>query len=252
MIFAASPPYHGTLTGFFVAADDFCYKLPRGMPLREGALIEPLAVGVHMARQAYISPGMSVVIFGAGPVGLLCEAVARVYGATEVVSVDVIPAKLAMAKEFAATQVYESQAIPPQENASNLLRSTGLSTSGADVVIDASGAASSIQTALYVLRKGGTFVQGGMGKSDIMFPIMALCMKEINVRGSFRYGSGDYRLAMSMVTSGQVDVKKLITGVVSFQRAEEAIKMVKGGKVIKVLIAGPNETVPDEEELKLK
>ena len=53
-----------------------------------------------------------------------------------------------------------------------------------------------------------------------------------------------------MVASGQVEVKKLITGVVSFRRAEEAIKMVRGGRVIKVLIAGPNETVPGDEELK--
>lgn len=250
MIFAASPPHHGTLTGFFVAADDFCYKLPPGMPLREGALIEPLAVAVHIVRQACVAPGMSVVVFGAGPVGLLCAAVARIYGATDVVSVDIIPAKLAVAKEFAATQVYESQAVPPRENAATLLRSTGMKASGVDVVIDASGAASSIQTGLHVVRKGGTFVQGGMGKSDIMFPIMELCMKEVNVRGSFRYGSGDYKLALGMVASGQVQVKKLITGVVSFRRAEEAIKMVRGGRVIKVLIAGPNETVLDEEELK--
>lgn len=249
VVFAASPPHHGTLTGFFVAADDFCYKLPLDMPLREGALVEPLAVAVHIVRQACVSPGMSVVVFGAGPVGLLCAAVSRVYGATEVVSVDILPPKLDKAKEFAATRVYLSQPVSPQENAASLLRNTGLSASGADVVIDASGAASSIQAALHVVRKGGTFVQGGMGKSDITFPIMALCMKEVNVRGSFRYGSGDYRLAIGMVASGQVDVKKLITGVVSFNRAEDAIQMVKGGGVIKVLIAGPNESVPEGEEL---
>lgn len=248
VVFAASPPHHGTLTGFFVAADDFCYKLPESASLEEGALIEPLAVAVHIVRQASVSPGQSVVIFGAGPVGLLCAAVARVYGAAEVVSVDIVKKKLDMALEFAATQVYESQSITSQNNADQLLAATGLkATGGADVVIDASGAESSIQTALHVVRKGGTYVQGGMGKSNITFPIMALCMKEVNVRGSFRYGSGDYKLAVKMVEKGQVEVKKLISGVVSFGRAEEAIQKVRGGEVIKVLIQGPNEAEPGDE-----
>lgn len=248
VVFAASPPHHGTLTGFFVAADDFCYKLPEQVSLQEGALIEPLAVAVHIVRQASVTPGQSVVIFGAGPVGLLCAAVAKVYGAAEVVSVDIVKKKLDMALDIgAATQVYGSQSIPPVDNAAQLLKSTGLKASGADIVIDASGAESSIQTALHVVRKGGTYVQGGMGKSDITFPIMELCMKEINVRGSFRYGSGDYRLAIQMVQRRQVDVKKLISGVVRFERAEEAIQKVKGGEVIKVLIKGSNAEGNEEE-----
>ena len=249
VVFAASPPHHGTLTGFFVAADDFCYKLPEKVSLQEGALVEPLAVAVHIVRQAGVTPGQSVVVFGAGPVGLLCAAVAKVYGAAEIVSVDVVRSKLDMALDFAATHVYESQSIPSPDNAARLLEATGLDArGGADVVIDASGAESSIQTALHVVRKGGTYVQGGMGKSDINFPIMALCMKEVNVRGSFRYGSGDYRLAVQMVERGLLDVKRLVTGVVRFERAEEAIQKVKGGQVIKVLIQGPNEA-PIEDEM---
>jgi D-xylulose reductase len=88
---------------------------------------------------------------------------------------------------------------------------------------------------------GGTYVQGGMGKSDINFPIMALCLKEVTAKGSFRYGPGDYELAVDLVASGKVDVKKLISDVVSFEKAEEAFSKVKQGEVIKVLIAGPNE-----------
>ena len=85
------------------------------------------------------------------------------------------------------------------------------------------------------------YVQGGMGKSDITFPIMAMCMKEITAKGSFRYGSGDYKLAVHLVSQGKVNVKSLITGTVRFEEAEEAFKNVKAGKGIKVLIAGPNE-----------
>ena len=74
MRFAATPPYDGTLCGFYIAPEDFCYKLPEHVSLQEGAVIEPLAVGVHISKQAGITPGQSVVVMGAGPVGLLCMA----------------------------------------------------------------------------------------------------------------------------------------------------------------------------------
>lgn len=242
MVFAATPPYDGTLTGFWVAPSDFCYKLPDNVSLQEGALIEPLAVAVHIVKQARVQPGQSVVVMGAGPVGLLCAAVAASFGATKVVSVDIVQSKLDFARDFAATHTYLSQRVSAEENARNLIAAADLGA-GADVVIDASGAEPSIQASLHVVRMGGTYVQGGMGKADINFPIMALCLKEVTARGSFRYGSGDYKLAIELVAAGKVDVKKLINGIVAFKDAEEAFKKVKEGQVIKILIAGPNEKV---------
>ncbi|CAJ2500008.1 Uu.00g028610.m01.CDS01 [Anthostomella pinea] len=240
MRFAATPPYDGTLTGFWVAPADFCYKLPDNVSLQEGALIEPLAVAVHIVRQAAVTPGQSVVVMGAGPVGLLCAAVARAFGASKVVSVDIVESKLAFAKSFCSTHIYTSQRIAAEDNAANIKREADLE-GGADVVIDASGAEPSIQTSLHVVRMGGTYVQGGMGKSDITFPIMAMCLKEVTAKGSFRYGSGDYKLAIDLVAGGKVDVKRLISGTVPFKEAEDAFKKVKEGEVIKMLIAGPNE-----------
>ncbi|KAK3355618.1 GroES-like protein [Neurospora tetraspora] len=242
MKFAATPPYDGTLTGFWTAPADFCYKLPETVSLQEGALIEPLAVAVHITKQAKIQPGQTVVVMGAGPVGLLCAAVAKAYGAFKVVSVDIIPSKLEFAKSFAATHTYLSQRVSPEENARNIIAAADLGD-GADAVIDASGAEPSIQAALHVVRQGGHYVQGGMGKDNITFPIMALCIKEVTASGSFRYGSGDYKLAIQLVEQGKVDVKKLVNGVVAFKDAEEAFKKVKEGEVIKILIAGPNEKV---------
>ncbi|KAJ2903110.1 alcohol dehydrogenase -like domain-containing protein [Zalerion maritima] len=248
MVFAATPPYDGTLTGFWVAPFDFCYKLPGNVSLQEGALVEPLAVAVHIVRQARVSPGQSVVIMGAGPVGLLCAAVAKSFGATTVVCVDIIAAKLEFAKEFAATHTYLSQRVSAEQNATALKEAAGLG-GGADAVIDASGAEPSIQTSLYTVRVGGTYVQAGMGKPDINFPIMAMCLKEVTARGSFRYGPGDYKLAIELVASKKVDVKALVNGVVEFKHAEEAFKKVKEGQVIKILIAGPNEKLETHGEL---
>ena len=81
-----------------------------------------------------------------------------------------------------------------------------------------------------------------MGKPDINFPIMAMCTKELNVKGSFRYGPGDYQTAVDLAASERISVKELITGKVSFDEAEKAFAEVKQGKGIKILIEGPKES----------
>jgi D-xylulose reductase len=78
-----------------------------------------------------------------------------------------------------------------------------------------------------------------MGKSDINFPIMAMCTKELRVMGSFRYGPGDYQTAVDLVATGRISIKELITNKVSFEEAEKAFQSVKEGKGIKILIEGP-------------
>ena len=237
MAFAATPPYDGTLAKYYVLPEDFCYKVPESISLEEAAVMEPLGVAVHIVRQAEVSPGQSVVIFGAGPVGLLCCAVARAFGAARVIAVDIQPGRLSFAKKYAATATFEPSKVSPSENATRLIEENDLGP-GADAVIDASGAEPSVHTGIHVLRSGGTYVQGGMGRSEITFPIMAACTKELNVRGSFRYGSGDYKLAVGLVASGKVNVKELITNTVAFKDAEQAFKEVKVGKGVKTLIAG--------------
>lgn len=238
MAFAATPPYDGTLAKYYVLPEDFCYKLPSNVSLEEGALIEPLSVAVHVVKQAGVSPGNSIVVFGAGPVGLLCCAVAKAFGALKIVAVDIVPSRLEFAKKYAATGTFQ----PGKEgtaasNAAKIIEENGLGD-GADVVIDASGAEPSIVTGVHVVKNGGSFVQAGMGRPEITFPITMLCVKEMTLKGSFRYGAGDYKLAVELVAAGRVNVKELITGEVAFKDAEKAFEDVKNGKGIKTLIRG--------------
>jgi D-xylulose reductase len=158
MAFAATPPYDGTLARYYALPEDYCYKLPENMSLEEGALIEPTAVAVHITRQASIKPGDSVVVFGAGPVGLLCCAVAKAYGAKKIVTVDINEQRLNFALQYAATDKFSSARVSAEENAKNLIKDCELGP-GADVIIDASGAEPCIQTAIHALRMGGTYVQ---------------------------------------------------------------------------------------------
>jgi len=238
MAFAATPPYDGTLAKYYVLPEDFCYKLPDKMSLEEGALMEPLSVAVHIVKQSALKRGDSVVVFGAGPVGLLCCAVVKALGASKVVAVDIQKPRLDFAKEFAATSIFEPSKVSAAENANRLKEENNL-PEGFDVAIDASGAEPSVQTAIHALRMGGSYVQGGMGRDEITFPIMAACAKELKISGSFRYGSGDYKLAVDLVSDGLIDVRKLISKKVKFEEAEQAFQDVKAGKGIKILIEGP-------------
>ncbi|KAG0636686.1 chaperonin 10-like protein [Tuber brumale] len=239
MKFAATPPYDGTLAKYYILPEDFCVKLPESVSLDEGALVEPLAVGVHVVRQADVKPGNSVIVFGAGPVGLLCCSVAKAFGATKVIVVDIVDSRLEFAERYAATGTFNAMhSGDPNVNAAEIIKRFDL-VFGADVAIDASGATPSINTCVHVLRTGGTFVQVGMGAAEINFPILKLCAKEITLKGSFRYGPGDYRLAVELIASGKVSVKDLITARVKFEDAERAFEQVRNGQGIKTLINGP-------------
>ncbi|MCJ1391875.1 hypothetical protein MMC18_004742 [Xylographa bjoerkii] len=241
MAFASTPPYDGTLAKYYALPEDFCYKLPDHVTLEEGALVEPTAVAVHIVRQAAVKPGNTVVVFGAGPVGLLCAGVSAAFGAKRVVVVDIQEKRLAFAQGWvkgAKTNTFlPGKDATAEENAARLISENSLGD-GADVVIDASGAAPSVATGIEALRTGGTYVQGGMGRPEIPFPILKVCVKEVTVKGSFRYGSGDYKLAVELVAAGKVDVKGLVTGKVGFGEAEKAFETVRGGEGIKTLIEG--------------
>jgi len=133
--------------------------------------MEPLSVGVHsVSTLAQFKTGQTIAVWGAGPIGLLCMAVAKALGASRIVAVDINQARLDFAKSYVATDTF----VPPASNAGEnraeyskrcakvLKQAFGIKDRGPtaiDVVIEASGAEVSIQTALFVVRTGGTYVQ---------------------------------------------------------------------------------------------
>jgi D-xylulose reductase len=133
--------------------------------------MEPLAVGIHsVSNLGGFRANQSIAIFGCGPVGLLCMAVAKALGATRIIAVDIVPARLEFAKEYAATDTYvplasndgETKIDYSTRNANAMKQQLGIEDRGSkaiDLVIDASGAEVSIQTAFQVVKSGGTFVQ---------------------------------------------------------------------------------------------
>lgn len=133
--------------------------------------MEPLSVGVHSVfTQAKLQPAQSIAVFGCGPVGLLCMAVAKAIGASRIIAVDIVQSRLDFAKTYVATDVFrpppfqegESKIVYSQRSADLFRAILGVEDRGnkaIDVVIDASGAEVSIQTGILIAKVGGTFVQ---------------------------------------------------------------------------------------------
>ncbi|KAI0425145.1 GroES-like protein [Xylaria sp. FL1042] len=244
MVFAASPPHPGTLTRFYASSADFCYKIPDSMTLQEAVLMEPLAVAVHGVRLAGVKFGHKVVVFGAGTVGLFCAAVARDFGAAIVLSVDILQNKLTVAEKVVGSNIGRTampdSSLTPEENARQFVEAHDLGD-GADIVIDASGAEASINTGIFLLRSGGTYVQVGMGRRSVNFPISEVCDREIVVKGSFRYSAGDFETAMRLAGKGFINLQPFITNVFPFEKATEAWDATGRGEGIKNLIEGPKD-----------
>jgi L-iditol 2-dehydrogenase len=246
MRFAATPPYDGTLATYYRVPAECCFKLPSHISLRDGTLIEPLSVAVHSCQLAGFMQDKSVAIFGAGPVGLLCCAVARAFGASTVIAIDVVPARLASAVKYGATHTYQMSAESTDKNAVDLLATAGLDD-GVDIALDATGAEPCLNCGILALTQGGTFVQVGLGKPNLSVPVGQICDKEIVFKGSFRYGPGDFKLAIGLLDSRRIRLDGLVTHEFPFGQAENAFKNVAGRGGIKSVIYGPNV---DEEEAK--
>ncbi|PVH76501.1 GroES-like protein [Cadophora sp. DSE1049] len=244
MKFAATPPVDGTLATYYTVPEDFCFVLPPHTSIEEGALVEPLSIAVHCTKLASVSMGHKVLVMGAGPIGLLCCAVARALGASVVIATDIVDSRLDFAALYAATHTYKMQKEVPEANAENILSSCGIST-GADVVIDATGVAACIAAGVFALKKGGIFVQAGLGAPDILFPVGDLCSKEGVYKASFRYGPGDYALSIKLLEGKKVDLKALITHTFDFGSAAEAFASTSRQEGIKTIIYGPKgDTLP--------
>jgi len=242
MAFAASPgpgpATHGCLCAYYKLTERFVYKLPESVSLEEGVLVEPMAVAVHSIRLAVVKPGHKVVVFGAGPVGILCAAVARQFGAVGVISVDMNAARLEFVKDFAATGGFTPDTRADSATIAAAIVDRFQLDRGADVVIEASGAEPCVQMGIHVLAPGGTYVQTGCGKPNVTVPLTELGQKEAVVKGCFRYGAGDYELAIGLLRDGKIDVKKLISRTVAFKEAPDAWESVGRGEGIKTLIRG--------------
>lgn len=236
MKFCATPPIHGNLCRYYVHAADFCYKLPDNMSMEEGALMEPLAVGVHACRRAGVSLGKKVLICGAGPIGLVNVLTAKAMGASEIVVTDIMGNRLEVAKSMGATHTYK---VTREKTAEECAADIELLLGGEkpDVTIECSGAEPSIRFGIFATKSGGCLVLVGLGKPEVSIPIVNAAVREVDIRGIFRYANC-YPTAIAMVASGKVNVKPLITHRFTLDQTLDAFETARtgAGGAIKVMI----------------
>lgn len=188
MVFCATPPVNGNLTRYYAHAADFCYKLPDHVSMEEGALLEPLSVGVHACRRANIGVESVVLILGAGPIGLVSLLSAKAMGAEVVIITDLVQSRLDVAKEMGANFTVLITKDDKEEDLVKKVRE--IAGRAPDKTIDCSGVESTNRLGLLATRSGGCLVIVGCGPPEVKVPMVNACTREVDIRGVFRYSAG--------------------------------------------------------------
>ncbi|CAE1312843.1 SORD [Acanthosepion pharaonis] len=205
--FCATPPIHGNLARYYCHAADFCYKLPDNVSTEEGALLEPLSVGVHACQRAGVTIGSTVLISGAGPIGLCCYLTAKAMGAKHVCITDVDDSRLQFAKTVGVDHVLSVRAGTSKELASQIEMTLGQKP---EISIECSGNPAGLKTSILATANGGCVLMVGMQPDEVTVPLLNAAVREVDIKGTFRYANC-YPTALSMIATGQVNAKPLIT-----------------------------------------
>ncbi|KAK7070623.1 hypothetical protein SK128_023499 [Halocaridina rubra] len=234
--FHAGPsPIPGCLARYFKHTADLCFKLPDNVSLEEGAIIEPLSVGIHACRRANVTLGSSVLICGAGPVGLVCLLSAKAMGATNILVTDIRQNRLQTAKKMGANDTLLVKTETPEDLAKKVAEVIGCQP---EITLECSGAESSIRTGIFATRSSGTVVLVGIGNPEVKLPIVNAAVREVDIKGVYRY-IDYYPIAIDMIAKGLVDVKPLITHTFAFEDYKKAFELCKTAEdgVIKCMIS---------------
>lgn len=233
IFFCATPPDDGNLCRYYKHSANFCYKLPDSVTFEEGALIEPLSVGIHACRRAGVTLGSVVFVCGAGPIGLVSLLAAKAMGASQVLISDLSSERLAKAKEMEADFLLPvRKEDTPQELAKKVQGMLGCMP---QITIECTGVESSMQTAIYATRSGGVVVLVGLGAEMTTVPLVNASVREVDIRGVFRY-CNTWPMAIAMLAAKKVNVKPLVTHRFPLEQAVQAFETTHRGLGVKVML----------------
>ena len=232
LTFWATPPDHGCLTPEVVFPSNFVFKLPENVSYAEGAMIEPLAVGLQAAEKANIIPGETALVMGCGPIGLVIALTALAGGCSKVFIADIVSEKLKMCNNF-------ENLIPIDLNKDDPADVIKKNTNnwGANIIFEASGATKAYATIFDSICPAGRVVIVGNPMNPIPMDFATLLTKEIEIKTVFRYAH-QYERAINLLSSNKIDVKPMITDTVAFDDSimafERAAKNLPGDVKIQI------------------
>ena len=237
VIFLATPPVQGCFMNYIAFPAKLAFKLPDNISTKEGALVEPLAVGLEAATVGGVKLGGSVVILGAGCIGLVSLLASKALGASDVTVADIIDLRLEKATELGAGRVINSA----KQDIVKELMSVGSrrgGNSGYDVVMETAGAVLTTQQAPELVKRGGTIVLVGMPPKDMFeFNFASLMGRVAEMKTIFRY-KNQYPVAINALASGAIDVSRIVTHEYAFEDIAEAfrVNIEERSSVVKIVI----------------
>jgi len=197
----------GAFAEFLTVPARIAYRLPDSFSFAEAAMLEAVSVALHGVAVSQMKAGDTVLVIGAGMIGLLLLQAARVAGCSRVFISDVDATRLALAAQLGADRTILASGTPLIEE---ILRQTG--REGVDVVLEAVGREETIVSAIDCARKGGTVTLIGNISPQIMLPLQKVVSRQIRLQGSCA-SAGEYPQAIELIASGKIKVDSLITAI---------------------------------------
>ena len=231
--FLATPPVQGCYENYIAFPENMCFKLPDNMSTKEGALVEPLSVGLHAANQGNVQLGDQVVILGSGCIGLMTMLACKAHGATDITVIDVIPKRLEYAKKMGATRVINGKEVDAVEEINKLTNGAGVNK-----VFETAGSPVTVAQAPFMVKNGGTITLVGMtANPEINFNFGQIMAKEAQIKTVFRYRN-IYPQAIAAISGGMIDVAPMATHEFAFDDIQKAFECAINDKenVVKAVI----------------
>ena len=197
----------GAFAEFITVPARIAYHLPSGLAFEEAAMLEAVSVALHAVSVAGITGDETVLVVGAGMIGLLLLQAARAAGGPRVFVADVDETRLKLAKELGADIVTHNSGRALVEQ---VLEWTG--GRGADLVLEAVGRDETVTAAIDCVRKGGTVALVGNISPQVSLPLQRVVSRQIRLQGSCA-SAGEYPQAMELIANGRIKVTPLITAV---------------------------------------
>jgi L-iditol 2-dehydrogenase len=197
----------GAFAEFVAVPQHILCRLPDSLSFEHAALVEPFAVALHAVSRARVSLNDTVVVVGAGMIGLALVQAFSLAGCGKLIVSDIAAERLALAAKLGATHTVNSAT---QNADKEILRLTA--NGGADLAFEAVGVAETVDLALRSVRKGGTVTLVGNVAHTVQFPLQAAVTRELTVYGSCA-SRGDYPACLDMLARGALKAAPLLSAV---------------------------------------
>jgi threonine dehydrogenase-like Zn-dependent dehydrogenase len=196
---------HGAFAEYIVVPEHIVYKIPEKVSFEQAAMVEPVAVASHAIGLTPIKLGDTVLVVGAGMIGLFLIQVLKLSNAGKIIAIDLDDKKLALAKGFGADHTLNSSSSDIQKTILNLTQQRGV-----DVAFEAVGISPTVNMAIENVRKGGVVTLVGNLAPQIDFPLQSVVTREIRVQGSCSI-AGEYAQVLEMMEQGTIDIEPLLS-----------------------------------------